>query len=338
MPVPVLLHFVIQSQITSLEPLKQHKSNRIQARESRPKASIISPILTDKVVISIYSHFSVTFHWIKGELIGRGSHGRVYLGFNATNGEIIAVKQVEVPTTADDRRKAALKDFVQRLREERKTLRDLYHPNIVQYLGYEENPETVNIFLEYVSGGTINGCLLEHGPFKEDVTKSFTTQILKGLSYLHSKDIIHRDLKSDNILIDPDGICKISDFGISKKLEKPRTHTFQGTYNWMAPEIFSDDIKQVGYDEKVDIWSVGCIVLEMWTGNKPWNDEHVLKIMNMLAKKRSPPIPTGLNLTILANEFKKECFQVDPAQRPPASLLVTHPYLTLPIGWTYPGM
>jgi serine/threonine protein kinase len=92
--------------------------------------------------------FSDKFQWMKGELIGRGSHGKVYLGFNVTTGELLAVKQVEIPTTADDRRKADSephKNFVRLLREERETLKDLYHPNIVQYLGFEENLETVNM-------------------------------------------------------------------------------------------------------------------------------------------------------------------------------------------------
>lgn len=86
-----------------------------------------------------------TFLWAKGELIGQGSHGKVYLGFNATTGELMAVKQVEVPSTADDRRKAEIMDFVKTLRSERETLRQLAHPNIVEYLGFEENPQTVNM-------------------------------------------------------------------------------------------------------------------------------------------------------------------------------------------------
>ena len=128
------------------------------------------------------------------------------------------------------------------------------------------------------------------------MTKSFTFQILLGLEYLHSKGIIHRvsfvnpwlnctelpqDLKADNILLDPAGICKISDFGISKKvddLQNIRAFTnMRGTVQWMAPEIL--DSKKVGYDAKVDIWSVGCVVLEMWSGEKPWNDENLVSVM-----------------------------------------------------------
>jgi serine/threonine protein kinase len=151
--------------------------------------------------------------------------------------------------------------------------------------------------LEYVPGGTISSCLKKYGRFSQEVTKSFTSQILAGLEYLHFKGIIHRvysdiiycnsfsnhvsqDLKADNILVEPTGICKISDFGISKKADIHHGRAFtgmKGTVFWMAPEIISSSGN--GYDVKVDIWSVGCIVLEMWTGDRPWSGEELLPVM-----------------------------------------------------------
>jgi serine/threonine protein kinase len=156
---------------------------------------------------------------------------------------------------------------------------------------------TIPSFLEYVPGGTISSCLKNYGRFSQEVTKYFTSQILAGLEYLHSKGIIHRvysnffllisfptiisqDLKAENILVEPTGICKISDFGISKKADVHRGRAFtgmKGTVFWMAPEILSSDGK--GYDVKVDIWSVGCIVLEMWTGDRPWSGEELVPVM-----------------------------------------------------------
>lgn len=153
---------------------------------------------------------------MKGELIGSGSHGKVYMGFNATTGEVMAVKQVELPQTASDRMKTDMKKIVEALKDERETLKDLDHDNIVQYLGFEENPETLNMyvyihttatsenakrlswcrFLQYVSGGTIGSSLRKYGKFKEEVTKYFTGQILEGLSYLHAQGIIHRVMSS----------------------------------------------------------------------------------------------------------------------------------------------
>lgn len=88
---------------------------------------------------------SEKIRWLKGELIGKGSHGKVYFALNATTGEVMAVKQVELPQTASDRRKVDLKKMVEALADERESLKELDHPNIVQYLGYEENRETLNM-------------------------------------------------------------------------------------------------------------------------------------------------------------------------------------------------
>lgn len=135
-----------------------------------------------------------TMQWIRGKLIGKGSFGRVYLAFNVGTGEVIAVKQVEIPKTASDLLNEEQHDMVEALYQEIMTLRDLDHENIVQYLGYgQDNAEgVINIFLDYVSGGSVASRLALHGAFDEALTKYFTRQICFGLAYLHSKHILHR--------------------------------------------------------------------------------------------------------------------------------------------------
>ncbi|KAF8905505.1 kinase-like domain-containing protein [Gymnopilus junonius] len=232
------------------------------------------------------------------------------MGLNVNTGEVIAVKQVELPQTASDRMKGEMKKIVEALREERETLKDLDHEHIVQYLGYEESEEYLNIFLQYVSGGTIGTCLSQYGKFNEQVTKQFTAQILDGLVYLHDRGIIHRDLKSDNILVEESGVCKLSDFGISKKLAelKNRAYSTQGTSYWMAPEVFN--VPGEGYDSKIDIWSVGCVVLEMWTAKRPWDGYKQMPVIYKLTTDRSaPPLPDDCHLSSAAEEFRKKCFQ-----------------------------
>ncbi|CAK5280497.1 unnamed protein product [Mycena citricolor] len=279
-----------------------------------------------------------TFKWVRGELIGRGTYGRVYLALNVTTGEMIAVKQVDIPRTASDKNDSRQVTVVQALKLESETLKVLDHPNIVQYLGFEETPSNLSIFLEYVPGGSIGSCLLRHGKFDEDVTKSFTSQILAGLEYLHSQGILHRDLKSDNILVEMSGVCKISDFGISKRTEDHNdAHTaMQGTVFWMAPEVINTGKK--GYNFKIDIWSIGCVVLEMWAGQRPWTGDELVAVMfKLFQSKQPPPVPEGLVLTPLADEFRKKCFAINPEERPPASELRKDPYLVLTPGWQFEG-
>ncbi|KAF9535368.1 hypothetical protein CPB83DRAFT_5940 [Crepidotus variabilis] len=280
-----------------------------------------------------------TFKWVRGELIGKGTYGRVYLALNATTGEMIAVKQVELPQTASDKADSRQHMVVQALKSESETLRDLDHPNIVQYLGFEETPTNLSIFLEYVPGGSVGSCLLKHGKFEDNVTRSFTAQILGGLEYLHSKGILHRDLKADNILVEMTGVCKISDFGISKRTDDMQGGAFtamQGTVFWMAPEVINT--QKSGYNNKIDIWSVGCVVLEMWAGMRPWNGEEMLAVMfKLYQSKQPPPVPEDIVLSPEADDFRRRCFAINPDDRPSAAELRRHPYLSVPPDWIFNG-
>ncbi|KAJ1028652.1 hypothetical protein NDA16_001818 [Ustilago loliicola] len=267
------------------------------------------------------------FKWVKGDLIGKGTYGRVYLALNATTGEMIAVKQVELPRTASDREDSRQKGVVAALKSEIETLKDLDHPHIVSYLGFEETTTFLSIFLEYVPGGSVGSCLRKHGKFEEPTIKSFLHQILEGLAYLHSKGILHRDLKADNILVDFEGICKISDFGTVRRSDdiygNVENMSLQGSIFWMAPEVVS--LSKKGYSAKIDIWSLGCVVLEMFAGRRPWSDDEAVQAMFKIgAERKAPPIPADVKLSKQAAHFLKNCFEVDPAKRPTAQRLLDH--------------
>ncbi|XBW37568.1 hypothetical protein QEN19_003149 [Hanseniaspora menglaensis] len=255
------------------------------------------------------------FAWIKGEVIGKGSFGCVYLGMNLTTGEMIAVKQVESSTDSQ----------IEALRSEMETLKDLDHLNIVQYLGFEAKNNVYSLFLEYVAGGSVGALIRIFGRFDDVLIRFLNHQVLEGLSYLHNLGILHRDMKADNLLLDLDGVCKISDFGISKKSNDIYSNaemTMTGTIFWMAPEMV--DTKQ-GYSAKVDIWSLGCIVLEMFAGKRPWSNLEVVAAMFKIGKyKSAPPIPKD-TLPLVSEEginFLELCFQIDPEQRPTADFLL----------------
>lgn len=219
-----------------------------------------------------------TFKWIKGEMIGKGTFGRVYIGINTTTSEFIAVKQVEVNPNKAGNDKEKIRDMVRSLNQEIDTMQDLDHENIVQYLGCERKEYSISIFLEYISGGSVGSCLRKHGKFEEAIVSSLTRQVLNGLAYLHRAGILHRDLKADNILLDVDGTCKISDFGISKKSDNiygnDSTNSMQGSVFWMAPEVVRSQGE--GYSAKVDIWSLGCVVLEMFSGKRPFSGDELV--------------------------------------------------------------
>ncbi|KAH8668414.1 hypothetical protein BX600DRAFT_256238 [Xylariales sp. PMI_506] len=275
-----------------------------------------------------------TFRWFKGELIGKGTYGRVYLGMNATTGEFLAVKEVEVNPRAAGGDSNKMRELVAALNTEIETMQYLDHVNIVQYLGCERKETSISIFLEYISGGSIGSCLRKHGKFEEPVVSSLTRQTLSGLAYLHREGILHRDLKADNILLDLDGTCKISDFGISKKTDdiygNDKTNSMQGSVFWMAPEVIRS--RGEGYSAKVDIWSLGCVVLEMFAGRRPWSKEEAIGAIYKIAQGETPPIADEVREAIspYALGFMLDCFQVDPRERPTAErLLVQHEFCEL---------
>ncbi|KAG0687804.1 ATP-dependent RNA helicase dbp4 [Pichia californica] len=275
----------------------------------------------------------IEFAWIKGELIGIGKFGKVYVAMNVTTGDLIAVKQMSINHKFLNRKETT--DIVDTFKAEIDSLKDLDHINIVQYLGFEIKDNAYSIFLEYVSGGSIGHLLRKYGKFDEPVIKDLTVQMLHGINYIHSKGILHRDLKADNLLLEVDGVLKISDFGISKRAKDIYTSqsklNFQGTIFWMAPEIINDT-HGVGYNAKVDIWALGCVVMEMFTGERPWSKYEGEGVMYKLGKEKSaPPIKKEIRkeISTYGKGFMKRCFEVEPVKRPTAQTLLGDPFCEL---------
>jgi len=295
--------------------------------------------------------------YLRGKLIGQGSFGSVYLALHTTTGELMAVKQVELPSSTGTTNSSALdakkNTMVEALKHEISLLKVLKHPNIVQYFGSSTESSTLNIFLEYIPGGSIAKMLVDYGSFHENLVANFVQQILVGLAYLHSKDIIHRDIKGANILVDNHGHVKISDFGISKRVQDSKTLlaseggagtlnagrrgaagllgasnrvSLQGSVFWMAPEV----VRQTAYTRKADIWSLGCLIIEMLTGSHPHpNCSQLQAIFKIGGKGMSvdpaPEIPTAASPELRA--FLKTTFAVDYEQRPEAQDLLEMPFL-----------
>ncbi|KFY76164.1 hypothetical protein V498_09718 [Pseudogymnoascus sp. VKM F-4517 (FW-2822)] len=271
--------------------------------------------------------------WMKGALIGQGSFGSVYLALHTVTGELLAVKQVQSLSpgvaNANDAKK---KSMIEALKREIGLLRELQHPNIVQYLGCSSSADSLNIFLEYVPGGSVQTMLNSYGALREPLVRSFVRQIVTGLAYLHGRDIVHRDIKGANILVDNKGGIKISDFGISKKMEASNVlggagnsknrPSLQGSVFWMAPEV----VKQTKYTRKSDVWSLGCLVIEMMTGSHPYPDCSQLQaIFKIGGSKAQPTIPEGASDE--AKRFLDQTFEIDDRDRPDADELLLSPFL-----------
>jgi serine/threonine protein kinase len=246
--------------------------------------------------------------------VGKGSYGSVLLAKTIPSGDLIAIKEIPFCISAGS----------SRVTEEVSILSELHHPNIVRYLGSKVSENSLQIFMEFVSGGTINSLLQKHGAFCESLIKIYTFQILRGLEYLHMHGVIHRDIKGTNILVTDDGLCKLADFGSAKSLLGVEfTASVTGTPNWMAPEV----ILETGHGRFADVWSLGCLVVEMATGKAPWSEfGDTLKVVEAVVGSQSlPKIPEEYSHNL--RDFLNSCFCRRPTLRKNVAELLEHPFV-----------
>ena len=267
-----------------------------------------------------------TLRWKKGPLLGQGGFGKVYLGLNYETGEFMAVKSVEFhpqQCTPEE-----LKRKIQQLNTEIGILAPLDHTHIVKYFFMERADMTINIFMEFVPGGSVSDLLKSFGALEEDTVVHYTYQILVGLAYVHNRGIIHRDLKGANLLITAQGLIKLADFGsaavVGDSLET--VVGAQGTPNWMAPEVLTTQ----QYTWRADIWSLGCTVMEMLTGDAPWvhlGMANTLSLLQYLCDARTELTFPG-SVTQASQGFLRSCLSRDASERPDAQDLIDHHYFT----------
>ncbi|XP_071731458.1 uncharacterized protein [Rutidosis leptorrhynchoides] len=295
------------------------------------------------------SEQSIKGQWQKGKLLGRGTFGTVYEAANRETGSLCAMKEVDI--IPDDPKSS---ECIRQLEQEIKVLRNLEHPNIVHYLGSEVVDNRFCIYLEYVHPGSLNKYVRDHcAAVTESVIRNFTRHILSGLAYLHSKKTVHRDIKGANLLVDSSGVVKLADFGLAKHLTTHITDlSLKGSPHWMAPEVlleitifliilrvmkkviisyFMQVLQAVMRKDSnpehtftMDIWSLGCTVIEMVTGKPPWSEFNGVQAMfNVL--NRSPPIPETLSPE--GKDFLSRCLQRNPEKRSSAAALLEHPFV-----------
>lgn len=222
------------------------------------------------------------------------------------------------------------------IKEEIALMAQLDHPNIVRILGVTQQHNSFNMFVEWMPGGSVSSLLDKYGAFSEAVIINYTRQVLAGLAYLHDHQVLHRDLKGANLLVDSTGhYLRIGDFGAAARLASRATVTgeFQGqllgTIAFMAPEVLRGD----DYGRSCDIWSVGCAMIEMATTKPPWNandvSNHLALIYKIARAQESPPIPE--HLSPATRDLALRCLEVKSEDRPPAKDLLKHPVFHMQI-------
>uniref|UniRef100_A0A5B7AG62 mitogen-activated protein kinase kinase kinase n=1 Tax=Davidia involucrata TaxID=16924 RepID=A0A5B7AG62_DAVIN len=258
--------------------------------------------------------------WQKGDFLGSGSFGTVYEGFT-DDGFFFAVKEVSLLDQGTQG-----KQSIYQLEQEISLLSQFKHENIVRYLGTDKDNGKLYIFLELVTKGSLANLYQKYN-LRDSQVSAYTRQILNGLNYLHRQNVVHRDIKCANILVDVSGSVKLADFGLAKATKMNDVKSCKGTAFWMAPEVVNQ--KNNGYGLAADIWSLGCTVLEMLTREIPYSHLEGMQALFRIGKGEPPPFPSSLSSD--AEDFILQCLQVNPDDRPTAAQLLDHPFVKRPL-------
>ncbi|GAW08810.1 ste ste11 protein kinase [Lentinula edodes] len=280
--------------------------------------------LEDRSLVFLASSTSnISIRWQQGRFIGAGAFGSVYLAVNLDNGGLMAVKEIKFQELS------GIPNLYSQIKDELSVMEMLHHPNVVEYYGIEVHRDKVYIFEEYCQGGSL-AASLAHGRIEDErIIQVYTMQMLEGLAYLHSRGIVHRDIKPDNILLDHLGVIKFVDFGAAKILAKNQrsmaarsrradsdptnagglgmNNSLTGTPMYMSPEVIKNDKR--GRHGAMDVWSLGAIMFHIGVATQ------------------HPPLPEPDQLSELGIAFIKQCLTIDAMRRPSADELLGHPWM-----------
>jgi Protein kinase domain len=251
--------------------------------------------------------------------IGQGASGSVFVAEKPNGGGKVALKKVK-PENKTEQDALAM---------EIKMMCCTRHPNIIKCYETYKFADHMWISMEYMDGGCLTDVLENFQRLRECMDEPeiafVLREVLLGLKFMHGMKRLHRDIKSDNVLVGKDGKVKLADFGFCAELteERQKRTTCVGTPYWMAPEL----IRQSEYDYKVDLWSVGILAIECAEWEPPYMDEKPLRAMFLITTKSPPQLKDKRRWSPVFQDFLSRCLVLNPAKRACATELLAHPFL-----------